>query len=164
MSRKNDQPDEPTIENRRARFEYTIGETFEVGIALRGTEVKSVRAGHVSLGEGYVRASSSPLELTLHSANIGEYGPAGPLGNGRQHAPTRVRALLAHKKEILKLAKESEVKGMTIVPLKLYFKNGYAKLLIGIAKGKAKHDKRDSIKEREAKRDIDRAMTRKSHR
>ncbi|MBS0188491.1 MAG: SsrA-binding protein SmpB [Planctomycetes bacterium] len=162
MGKRDDKPLEPTIENRRARFEYAIGETLEVGIALRGTEVKSVRDGHVSLAEGYVRASASPLELTLHSANIGEYGPAGPLGNGRQHAPTRVRALLAHKREILKLAKESQVKGMTIVPLKLYFKNGFAKLLIGVAKGKSKHDKRDTIKDREAKRDIDRAMTRKT--
>lgn len=162
MGKRDDKAPEPTIENRRARFEYTIHETFEVGIALRGTEVKSVRAGFVSLAEGYVRATASPLELTLHSANIGEYGPAGPLGNGRQHAPTRVRSLLAHKKEILKLAKESEVKGMTIVPLKLYFKNGYAKLLIGIAQGKSKHDKRGSIKDREAKREMDRAMTRKS--
>jgi SsrA-binding protein len=161
MGKRDDKAPEPTIENRRARFDYHIGETFEVGIALRGTEIKSVRAGFVSLQEGYVRATSSPLELTLHSANIGEYGPAGPIGNGRQHTPTRVRILLAHKKEILKLAKESEIKGMTIVPLKLYFKNGFAKLLIGIAKGKSSHDKRDTIKDRESKREIDRAMTRK---
>jgi len=164
MGKRDDKALEPTIENRRARFEYTIGETFEVGIALRGTEIKSVREGHVSLAEGYVRATAKPLELTLHSANIGEYGPAGPIGNGRQHTPTRVRALLAHKREIMKLAAESEVKGMTIVPLKLYFKNGYAKLLIGVAKGKAKHDKRDTIKDREAKREMDRAMTRKTNR
>lgn len=164
MAKSPEHSAEPTIENRRARFEYHIGETYEVGIALRGTEIKSVRAGHVSLGEGYVRATANPLELTLHSANIGEYGPAGPIGNGRQHTPTRVRVLLAHKREILKLAAASEVKGMTIVPLKLFFKNGYAKLLIGVAKGKAKHDKRDTIKDREAKREIDRAMTRKTNR
>lgn len=154
--------DEPEIENRKARFDYSILETVEVGIALRGSEVKSVRAGFVSLQEGYVLARSHPMELTLHSVNIGEYGPAGPLGNKRQHAPTRVRSLLAHKREILKLAEQSEVKGMTIVPLKLYFKNGYAKLLIGLAKGKAKHDKRDTIKDREAKRDIDRALSRRA--
>lgn len=154
--------DDAVIENRKARFDYHILETVEVGIALRGSEVKSVRTGHVSLQEGYVLARSHPMELTLHSVNIGEYGPAGPLGNKRQHAPTRVRSLLAHKREILKLAEQTEVKGMTIVPLSMYFKNGYAKVLIGLAKGKAKHDKRDTIKDREAKRDIDRAMTRKS--
>lgn len=154
--------DEAEIENRKARFDYTILDTVEVGIALRGSEVKSVRAGHVSLQEGYVLARSSPMELTLHSVNIGEYGPAGPIGNKRQHMPTRVRNLLAHKKEIFKLAEQTEVKGMTIVPLKMYFKNGFAKVLIGLAKGKAKHDKRDTIKDREAKRDIDRAMSRKT--
>lgn len=160
-AKKNSGADESLIENRKARFDYEILETLEVGIALRGSEVKSVRQGHVSLQEGYVRATSSPLEMTLHSVNIGEYGPAGPLGNSLQHAPTRVRPLLAHKREILKFAKASEVKGMTIVPLKMYFKNGFAKLLIGLGKGKSKHDKRDTIKDRESKREISRAMSKR---
>jgi SsrA-binding protein len=147
----------PTIENRKARFDYHIGETLEVGIVLRGSEIKAVRDSLVSLGEGYIVARESPLELTLLNVNIGEYGPASSLG----HKPTRARPLLAHKREIIKLAHEVSKKGMTIVPLKLYFKNGFAKLLIGVAKGKAVHDKRSTIAERESKRDIDRAMSRR---
>lgn len=147
----------PTIENRRARHDYFIGETFEVGIALRGSEVKAVRASRVSLGEGYVAVRSSPPSLTLLNVDIGEYAPSASLG----HRPTRARALLAHKREILKMAKAVEQKGSTIVPLKLYFKQGWAKLLIGIATGKQAHDKRDTISKREMQRDIDRAMSRR---
>lgn len=147
----------PTLENRKARFDYHIGDTLEVGIVLRGSEIKAVRESLVSLGEGYVMARESPLELVLLNVNIGEYGPAAALG----HKPTRPRPLLAHKREIRKLAHEVSKKGMTIVPLKLYFKNGFAKLLIGVAKGKATHDKRNTIAERESKRDIDRAMSRR---
>lgn len=159
--KKTEKTEDRTIENRKARFEYHILETLEVGIALRGSEVKSVRDGQVSLGEGYVRLETTPPCLYLHQVNIGEYGPAGPAGNKRQHQPTRTRVLLAHKREVLKLAKQVEQKGMTIVPLKLYFKNGFAKVLIGIAEGKAKHDKRQSIAERQAKRDIARAMSKR---
>lgn len=125
---------------------------------LEGSEVKSVRAGRVSLAEGYVRVQEGPPGLFLHGINIGEYGPAGPRG----HPAVRVRKLLAHKREIAKLARQVEHKGMTIVPLKMYFKEGYAKLLIGVAMGKSAHDKRQSIGEREAKRDIARAMSRKA--
>jgi SsrA-binding protein len=128
-----------------------------VGIALRGSEVKSVRDGHVSLAEGFVKATAEPCQLELLNVEIGEYSPAAALG----HRPKRSRLLLAHKGEILKLAKKMAVKGYTIVPLKLYFKNGYAKLLIGVGKGKAKHDKRDTIAKREAKRDMDRALSRR---
>jgi SsrA-binding protein len=148
---------EPEIENRKARHEYSIEETLEVGIRLAGTEVKAVRAGRISLGEAYVRAEMTPLSLTLHSAHIGEYAPAG----ANQHAAVRQRTLLAHKREIAKLARLSAVKGVTIVPLKLYFKNGYAKLLVGIGKGKGKSDKRQDLKQREAQRDIDRAMSKR---
>lgn len=162
MAKKADKADTRTIENRKARFEYHILDTLEVGIALRGSEVKSVRDGQISLGEGYVRLESDPPCLYLHQVNIGEYGPAGPAGNKRQHQPTRTRVLLAHKREILKLARLVEQKGMTIVPLKIYFKDGFAKLLIGVAEGKAKHDKRQSIAERQAKRDIARAMSRRA--
>lgn len=158
MAKKKAEKDQtPSIENRKARFDYQIGETLEVGIVLRGSEIKAVRDSLVSLGEGYVLARESPLELTLLNVNIGEYAPAAALG----HKPTRARPLLAHKREILKLAREVSKKGMTIVPLKLYFKNGFAKLLIGVAKGKATHDKRHTIAERESKRDIDRAMSRR---
>src|SRR5262249_52345728 len=147
----------PTIENRKARFEYHISETLEVGIVLIGPEVKSVRDGQVSIGEGYVRATAEPPSLTLDDVMIAEYPPAG----GHQHTPTRTRRLLAHKREIVRLAKAAQVKGMTIVPLKLYFKNGYAKLLVGVAQGKSRQDKRETIAKRESQRDIDRAMSRR---
>lgn len=160
--KKTDHSETPTIENRKARYDYHIHDTLEVGIALQGSEVKSVRDSQVSLGEGYVRLETDPPCLFLHGVNIGEYGPAGPAGNKRQHHPTRTRVLLAHRREILKLARQVTQKGMTIVPLKLYFKDGYAKLLIGVAEGKAKHDKRHAIAERQAKRDIARAMSKRA--
>ena len=149
---------EPEVVNRKARHDYHIGETLEVGISLAGTEVKAVRAGRISLGEAYVRAESAPLSLTLYAAHIGAYAPAGV----NQHPAVRQRILLAHKREIAKLARLSAVKGVTIVPLKLYFKNGYAKLLIGVGRGKGKSDKRQDLKEREAQRDIDRAMSKRA--
>lgn len=148
----------PTIENRRARHEYFIDDTLEVGIKLQGSEVKSIRAGNCSIAEGYVTAQAEPVRLTLHGINVGQYGPAGP----SQHPAVRNRALLAHKREIVKLARQVDQKGVTIVPLKLYFKNGMAKLLIGVARGKRAHDKRKSIADRDAKRDIQRAMSRKA--
>lgn len=158
MAKKDKSSDkDPVIENRKARHDYEILETLEVGIVLRGDEVKSIRNGHASIAEGYVRATESPPALNLHQVNIEEYKFAGPL-RGKPH---RVRVLLAHKREILKLAKESNVKGMTIVPLKLYFKNGFAKLLIGLGKGRTAHDKRDAIGKREAARDIQRAMSKR---
>lgn len=150
---------EAVIENRRARFDYTIGETLECGIVLHGWEVKSVREGKVSLAEGYVRAGDSPPELVLHSVNIAEYGPAGK-GNLKD-APTRNRKLLAHKREILKMWKASQLKGNTLVPLKIYFKNGYAKLLVGVGTGRKSHDKRHAIQERETKREIQRAISKR---
>ena len=150
----------PTIENRRARFDYTISDTLEVGIVLVGPEVKSVRDSKVSLAEGYVRVQEHPLSLYLHNVNIDEYAPAA--GRPSRPALSRTRKLLAHKREIAKLARQVDQKGMTIVPLKLYFKNGYAKLLIGLGKGRAHHDKRDAIAAREGKRDIDRAMSKRS--
>lgn len=147
----------PEVVNRRARFEYDIEETIEVGVRLVGTEVKSVRAGKVSLAEGYVRATEDPPRMELHGVHIAEYPPAGAF----QHPPTRVRTLLAHKKEIVKFATRSQVKGMSIVPLKLYFKGGFAKIQIGVGRGKGKSDKRETIKKREADRDIMRAMSKR---
>jgi SsrA-binding protein len=156
MAKKKPNQD-PTIENRRARHDYSISETMEVGIMLHGTEVKSVRDSKVSLAEGYVRVDESPPALYLHNVRIDEYGPAG----ARNHAMTRTRKLLAHKQEILKLARQVDQKGMTVVPLRLYFKNGVAKLLIGLGKGRSRHDKRQAIAEKEHKRDMSRAMSRK---
>lgn len=149
----------PTIENRRARHDYFIDRTVEVGMKLLGTEVKSIRMGKASLKEGYVRVQeSSPPSLWLHSVHIGEYDHAG---KAHQHNTTRTRLLLASKREIAQLAKETAVRGVTIVPLKIYFKGPYAKLQIGLARGKKQHDKRDTIREREMQRDIDRAMSKK---
>lgn len=146
----------PTIHNRRARFDYFIRDTLEVGIRLQGSEVKSVRAGNVSIAEGFVRVNANPPGLYLHQVNIGEYGPAAGMG----HAPTRVRTLLAHREEIIKLAREVDRKGVTLVPLRLYFRNGFAKLEVGVAEGKQKGDKRSAIAERDVQRDIQRAMSR----
>ena len=155
---KKKQPtDSPQILNRKARHDYIILETLEVGIALHGSEVKSIRAGKASLAEGYVRVQAQPLGLFLHSIHIGEYQPAGVLG----HHPTRTRKLLAHKREIRKLVSLVDEKGVTVVPLKMYFRNGYAKLEIAVARGKSKTDKREDLRKREHQRDIDRAMTRK---
>lgn len=158
MAKKNkDIPNERVIENRKARHDYIITETLETGIMLAGSEVKAVRDGKVSLGEGYVRVDAEHNALLLIGVNIGEYAPAG----ARQHAAVRVRKLLAHRQEISKLAKAVDVKGFTIVPLKMYFKDGFAKVLIGIAQGRAAHDKRDRIAKRDAERDMARAMSKR---
>ncbi len=149
---------EAHIENRRAHFDYTIGETLECGMVLGGAEVKSVRQGKVSLQEGYVRAELDPMPaLWLHGVNIAEYGPAA----GNPLSPVRTRKLLAHKREIAKLWKATQIKGNTLVPLKIYFKDGYAKCLIGVGTGKKRGDKREAIKERETRRDIQRAMSKR---
>lgn len=149
---------EPVIENRKARFDYAITETLECGLKLVGTEVKSLRKGQASLGEGWVLASIDPPELTLLNVTIAEYPPAGA---NRQHEPNRQRRLLAHRKEIVRFATEAKAKGATLVPLKIYWVKGRAKLLIGIGVGKKHHDKRESIAKREDKRDMDRAMSRR---
>ena len=151
-------PRQPVIENRRARHRFTIAETLECGIRLTGSEIKSIRDGRVSLMEGYVRATENPVALTLHGVHIAEYPPAG---QHRQHDPGRVRSLLAHRREILKLADRTRAKGVTLVPLKVYFVNGRAKLLIGLARGKKHRDKREEVARREAQRDIERAMSKK---
>lgn len=154
--------DAPEILNRRARHDYHITETLEVGIKLAGTEVRSLRAGKCSLAEGYVRAEANPPRLLLYSVHIDEYSPAGPVQAGRQHALRRPRVLLAHKREIRRLATASDAKGMTIVPLKIYFnERGRAKMLIGLGRGKAAYDKREAIKKRESERDIRRELSRR---
>lgn len=151
--------DEPAFENRRARHEYHVDETVECGVVLLGTEVKSIRAGRASIAEGYVRATSEPLRIDLLNVHIDEYAPAGA---SRQHRPTQSRKLLAHKREIRKLAKAQEQKGVTLVPLKMYFKNGYVKVLVGIARGKREYDKRQDIKKRDQDRELRRAMSRRA--
>jgi SsrA-binding protein len=139
--------------NRKARYEYAIEDTLEAGLALKGTEVKSVREGKVSLEQAYCSVNRDG-EMILHGSYIKPYEQAGHYN----HAPRRNRKLLMHRREIARWADAAEQRGYTIVPLKLYFRNGYAKLQIGLGKGKKLHDKRQSVKERDAKREIDRAL------
>ena len=137
--------------NRKASFEYFLMERFEAGLSLQGSEIKSIRAGQVSLAEAYVRVEGH--EAWLVEAHIAPYEQA----NRMNHITRRPRRLLLHKKEIQKLWDAVRLKGVTIVPTKIYIKDGRAKLEISIAKGKNLHDKRDSIakreQEREARRD-----------
>jgi SsrA-binding protein len=131
-------------ENRRARFNYEIGDTYEAGIALTGSEVKSLRSGKATIAESY--ADTKGGELWLVNANIPEYLQAGPFNN---HAPMRPRRLLLHQREIDRLATGVEREGMTIVPLKLYFnERGRAKVELALARGKKLHDKRETLKKR----------------
>jgi SsrA-binding protein len=130
-------------------------DTLECGIALVGSEVKSLRSGGLSLDEAYGRVEGE--EVWLVGANISEY----TFSHDLNHVPKRRRKLLMHRREIKKFAGQAFEKGLTLVPLKMYFKEGRAKVLMGICRGKQKHDKRESIKNRDMKRDIDRAMRRK---
>jgi SsrA-binding protein len=140
-------------DNRKARFNYEIGEVFEAGIALTGTEVKSLRQGKASIGESYADAREG--ELWLVNANIPEYLQAGR----DNHAPKRPRKLLLHKRQIDKLAGAVEREGMTIVPLKMYFNaRGRAKLELAVARGKKLHDKRDTDRKRSWERERGRLM------
>ena len=139
-------------ENRKARHNYHVLDTLECGIALVGSEVKSLRTGTLSLDEAYGQVKDG--EVWLVGANIAEYS----FSHALNHVPKRRRKLLLHRREIKKFAGQAYEKGLTLVPLKVYFKSGRAKVLLGICKGKQKHDKRDAIKKRDAQRDIDRAM------
>ena len=143
-------------QNKKARFEYEILETFEAGIVLKGTEVKSLRAHTATIGDAFVIVRDD--EAFVHQMSITPYDK----GNRFNHDDKRVRKLLLHKKEIARLLGKVKEKGLTLIALKLYFKNGKAKLLIALAKGKTQYDKRHSIKEREGKREIQRAL--KDHR
>lgn len=136
--------------NKKARFEFFILETFEAGLVLKGTEIKSVRSGQISLQEAYVRTNGA--EICLIGAHIAPYEHASAF----QHDPKRDRKLLMHKKEIRKLYDEVRIKGMTLVPIRVYLKGGRAKLEIGLAKGKKQYDKRESIKERDVERESSR--------
>lgn len=138
--------------NKKARFEYFIQETFEAGLALKGTEIKSIRLGQISLQEAYVRTDGQ--QAWLVGAHVAPYEHA----SAAQHDPSRERKLLLHKREIKTLWDAVRIKGMTIIPIKVYLKAGKAKLEIGIAKGKKQYDKRESIKER----DIERENSRRS--
>ena len=140
-------------ENRRARFDYHVEDKFEAGLALHGTEVKSLRAGEASIAESYAEVRDG--EVWLINANIPEYSH----GNRQNHEPRRPRKLLLHAREIDRLFGAVERKGMTLVPLSIYFNaQGRAKVELALAKGKQAHDKRQTIKERDWKRDKARLM------
>jgi SsrA-binding protein len=138
------------VQNRRARHDYHVLESFEAGIELRGTEVKSLRDGQITLKDSYADVVGG--ELYLVGAHINPY----EMGNIYNHDPERSRRLLMHKREIVRLASQVAEKGLTLVPLRLYFKGGRVKVEIGLCRGKKLHDKRESVKEQEAKRDMER--------
>ncbi|BBB91777.1 MAG TPA: SsrA-binding protein SmpB [Methylomusa anaerophila] len=139
-------------ENRKARHDYHIHETYEAGIVLTGTEVKSLRAGKANLKDSYARVDHG--ELFLHNMHISPYEQ----GNRFNHEPLRTRKLLMHRLEINKLIGKTKEKGYTLVPLKLYFSRGKAKLELGLASGKHTYDKRQDLAERDAKREMDRVF------
>ena len=142
-------------DNRKARHNYHVLDTLECGIVLVGSEVKSLRAGGLSLDEAYARVEGD--EVWLVGANIAEYSYSHALN----HQPKRRRKLLMHRREIRKFAGQAFEKGLTLVPLKMYFKEGRAKVLLGICQGKQKGDKRESMKKREQQRDIERVLRRR---
>lgn len=139
-------------QNRKAFHDYAIEETAEAGLVLTGTEVKSLRDGKANLKDSYVLFKDG--EAFLFGCHISPYSH----GNIMNHDPLRTRKLLLHKKEIEKMQAKAAQKGYSVIPLKIYFKAGRAKLEIGLAKGKREYEKRDSIKKREADREIERAM------
>lgn len=142
----------PIAQNRKASHNYFIEETYEAGMVLQGTEIKSIRAGRVNMKDSHARIDNG--EVILINMHIAPYEQ----GNRHNHDPTRTRKLLLHRKEIDKLIGLTQRQGYTLVPLRIYIKNGFAKVLIGLGKGKKQHDKRQDLKEKQMKRDIDRAM------
>lgn len=143
-------------QNRRARHDYHVDSTFEAGIVLTGTEVKSLRAGRATLTDGYATVEGG--EVWLRGVHIPEYD----LGTWTNHEPRRARKLLLHREEIRKLSQKTQAKGLTLVPLSMYFKDGYAKVELALASGRRTQDKRQAIAEREAKRETERAVGRRS--
>lgn len=142
-------------QNRKAGHDYLVLETLECGMALLGSEVKSLRSGKVSLDESYARLKEG--EVWLIGCDIPEYAQA----NQFNHPPKRPRKLLMHRREVKRFAGRATVKGLTLVPLKLYFKKGRAKLLLGLCRGKQRHDKREAVKKADAKREMQRALRRR---
>jgi SsrA-binding protein len=153
--KKTDDKNERVIaDNRKARHNYLVLDSLECGIQLVGSEVKSLRVGGLSLDEAYGRVEKD--EVWLINANIAEY----TFSHALNHEPKRRRKLLMHRREMSKFAGQAFEKGLTLVPLKMYFKEGRVKVLLGVCKGKQQHDKRQAMKQRESKRDMDRAMRR----
>ena len=151
MKAEKDKKFDPVFaENRKARHDYTVLETLECGIVLTGTEVKSVRHGEVSLAGSFAVVYGD--ELWLQGADIAAY----KFGNRFNHEPKSRRKLLVHKKEVLDLRLKTEAKGLTLVPLKVYLKHGKVKVDLGVCRGKQLHDKRDALKKKDLRRDLER--------
>jgi SsrA-binding protein len=145
-------PEKVLCENKKARHDYFIEETYEAGVALLGTEVKSLRLGKAILKDSYVQIEEQ--EAFLHNTHISPY----PYGHQFNHDPERVRKLLLHKREIRRLLGKTQERGYTLIPLKFYLKNGKIKIEIGLGKGKTLYDKREVLKKRSADREIEKAM------
>ena len=143
-------------QNKKGRHDYFVDETFECGVVLQGTEVKSLRQGRASLTDGFAMIVDG--ELWLHGVHIPEYNE----GSWTNHTPRRDRKLLMHRAEINKLAGKLKQGGNTLIPLSIYFKDGKVKVEMGLARGKKAHDKRESLKERQASREIDRELSQRS--
>ncbi|HEX7835231.1 MAG TPA: SsrA-binding protein SmpB [Pseudolysinimonas sp.] len=143
--------------NRKARHDYTIEDTYEAGIVLQGTEVKSLREGRASLVDGYAFIDGG--ELWLDAVHIPEYTE----GTWNNHAPRRKRKLLMHKAQIVKISHKTKEGGYTLVPLSIYFLNGKAKVELAVAKGKREYDKRQALRERQDQREAQRAMSTQRH-
>ena len=157
MAGKNNEPNQTVADNRKARHDYFIDESYEAGLALTGSEIKSVRAGRVNLRGGYARVVGG--EVWLYDVHISPYEQSGTHFN---HEPTRPRKLLLHRREINRILGQVERQGFTLVPLRVYFKGRRAKVDLGLARGKKLYDKREDIAKREARRDIERVMKSRS--
>ena len=152
MAKKNTKSPCTLAENRKARHDYNIEATVEAGIALQGTEIKSIRSGSANLKESYAQVKRG--EMYLNNMHIAPYEE----GNRFNHDPLRSRKLLLHKREIIKLGERTREIGYSLIPLKLYLKHGQCKVLLGVARGKKIHDKRQALKDKAMKRDVDRAI------
>jgi SsrA-binding protein len=157
MAGKDGQANQTVAENRKARHDYFIDESYEAGLALTGSEIKSIRAGRINLRGGYARVQGG--EIWLYDVHISPYDQSGKYYN---HEPTRPRKLLLHRREISRIGGLVDRQGFTLVPLRIYFKGRRAKLDLGLARGKKLYDKRDDIAKRESKRDIERVMKSRS--
>jgi SsrA-binding protein len=157
MAGKNGQLNQTVAENRKARHDYFIDESYEAGLALTGSEIKSIRAGRINLRGGYARVQNG--EVWMYDVHISPYEQSGIHYN---HEPTRPRKLLLHRREISRIVGQVERQGFTLVPLRVYFKGRRAKVDLGLARGKKQYDKREDIANREAKRDIERVMKARS--
>ena len=140
------------VQNKKARHDFEILATYEAGMVLTGTEIKSIRAGRIQLKDGYGKIKNG--EIFLHDIYIAPYTQAGPFN----HDPTQPRKLLLHKKEIQKLYGKTQEKGLTIIPLRVYLKSGKAKIELGVGRGKRKYEKREELRRQDAKKEIQRSL------